>query len=89
MGTDLALLKAASPELGPNAANLDGASAHFLVGKLDPGAYEPLVTALYNSLKAKGAAVKLTYVAGAAHEMDQSMEGATAIRDTLLAECVP
>ncbi len=89
MGGDLALLKAASPELGPNAAKLDGAAAHFLVGKLDPGAYEPLVTSLFNSLTAKGANVKLTYVAGAAHEMDQSVEGATAIRDTLLAECVP
>lgn len=89
MGNDVALLKAASPELGPNAATLDGAAVHFLVGKLDPGAYEPLVTALHDSLKAKGAKVQLTYVAGAAHEMDQSVEGGTAIRDTLLAECVP
>ncbi len=46
-------------------------------------------TALFNGLSAKGAKVKLTYVAGAAHEMDQSMRGATAIRDTMLAECVP
>ena len=89
MGTDLNLLKLLSPEFGPNASTLDGAAVHFLVGKLDPGAYEPLVTSLYNSLKATGNNVKLTYVAGAAHEMDQSVEGATAIRDTLLAECVP
>lgn len=89
MGTDMATLKAASPELGPNVPMLDGAPVHFLVGKLDPGAYEPLVTSLFNTLSAKNANVKLTYVAGAAHEMDQSVEGGTAIRDTLLAECVP
>lgn len=86
---DMALLKAASPEIGPNTPMLDGSNVHFAVGKLDPGAYEPLVTSLYNTLSTKGAKVKLSYVAGAAHEMDQSVEGASFIRDTLLAECVP
>ncbi|MBK9260006.1 MAG: hypothetical protein IPM54_09240 [Polyangiaceae bacterium] len=89
MAGDLDILKAASPDVGPNAASLDGARVHFAVGKLDPGAYQPLVTALYNELSAKGANVKVSYVAGAAHEMDQSIEGATFIRDTLLAECAP
>lgn len=89
MAADLPILKAASPELGPNTPMLDGAAVHFLVGKLDPGAYEPLVTSLYNTLKGKGANVQLTYVTGAAHEMDQSMEGGIAIRDTMLAGCVP
>jgi len=89
MAGDLDILKAASPNLGPNTPMLDGAAVHFAVGKLDPGAYEPLVTSLFNELSTKGANVKLSYVAGAAHEMDQSVEGATFIRDTLLAECVP
>lgn len=89
MAGDLDILKAASPEVGPNTPMLDGAAVHFAVGKLDPGAYEPLVTSLYNSLSTKGANVKLSYVVGAAHEMDQSVEGGTFIRDTLLAECVP
>ncbi len=86
---DLNILRAASPGVGPNSATLDGAAVHFLIGKLDPGAYQPLVTSLFNTLKAKGANVKLTYVTGAEHEMDKTVEGATAIRDTLLAECVP
>jgi len=36
-----------------------------------------------------GANVKVSWVAGADHEMDTSIPGATFIRDTLLAECVP
>lgn len=86
---DLAILKAASPDLGPSAATLDGTRAHFLIGKLDPGAYEPLATSLVNEIVAKGGKAQMTYVDGAAHEMDMSVEGATAILNTLLAECVP
>lgn len=86
---DLALLEGKSPIAGPNAATLDGAPTHFLVGKDDPGAYQPLATALHDALAATGAKVKIDFVTGAPHEMDTTMEGAIAIRDTLLAECVP
>ena len=86
-GTDLDTLKAASPVDGPYAATLDGVPTHFLEGKLDPGPYMPLSTALHDALKASGADVEITYVDGADHEIDQSTEGAHAILDNLVASC--
>lgn len=86
---DLELLKARSPMDGPDAKTIGGARVHFLVGKDDPGAYEPLATALFDSLSASGVMAQMTYVTGAPHEMDTTPEGADAILNGLLGECVP
>ncbi|MCC6647887.1 MAG: hypothetical protein IT374_20255 [Polyangiaceae bacterium] len=84
---DLQLLKQRSPTQGPFVAKLGKLPIKFLVGKDDPGAYAPLATALVDDLLAAGAKVEISYVTGAPHEMDQTPEGASAIRDALLAGC--
>lgn len=86
---DLEILKARSPELGPHIAGLGGLPIRFLIGKLDTGAYAPLTQSLTDSLLAAGASVEISYVAGADHEMDTSVEGSDAIRDALLESCAP
>jgi len=60
-----------------------------MIGKDDPGAYEPLATALHDALKAAGAVVDIDYITGAPHEMDTVPAGGDAIREALLARCVP
>lgn len=86
---DLALLMTLGPAQGPGASRLDGAKVHFLTGKDDPGGYAPMQTALYDALKATGAAVEISYVTGAPHEMDSTVAGANAIFDALSTRCVP
>lgn len=86
---DLALLAERSPTLGPDVASLGDLPIHFMIGKDDPGAYEPLATALHDALKASGAVVDIDYITGAPHEMDSVPAGGEAIRDALLARCVP
>lgn len=86
---DLALLAERSPALGPDVASLGDLPIHFMIGKDDPGAYEPLATALHDALKASGAVVDIDYITGAPHEMDSVPAGGEAIRDALLARCVP
>lgn len=86
---DLALLAERSPELGPDVASLGDLPIHIMIGKDDPGAYEPLATALHDALKAGGAVVDIDYITGAPHEMDSVPAGGVAIREALLARCVP
>ncbi len=86
---DLALLAERGPELGPDVADLGDLPIHFMIGKDDPGAYEPLATALHDSLLAGGAAVDIDYITGAPHEMDSVPAGGDAIRDAILTRCVP
>ncbi len=86
---DLALLAERSPELGPDIAGFGSLPIHFMIGKDDAGAYEPLATALHDALLATGAAVDIEYITGAPHEMDTTPAGSDAIRDMLLTRCVP
>lgn len=86
---DLELLYDRSPELGPSIAGLGALPIHFMIGEEDDGAYAPLATALHDALTAAGLAVDIAYVAGAPHEFDMTVEGADAIREALLARCVP
>lgn len=85
---DLALLAARGPVLGPDVAGL-ALPVKFLIGELDDGAYAPLTTALHDALAAAGLDVSITFVKDAIHEMDTTPPGADAIRDALLAGCVP
>lgn len=86
---DLELLEQRSPALGPDLADLAGARVQLLIGEDDPGAYAPLATALFNALADAGVDAGIDYVADAPHEMDTTQAGADAIRDALLASCVP
>jgi len=86
---DLALLAERGPELGPDVPELGDLPIHFMIGKDDPGAYEPLATALHDSLLAGGAAVDIDYITGVLHEMDSVLAGGDAIRDAILTRCVP
>ncbi len=86
---DLELLAERSPALGPDIAGLGALPIHFLIGKDDPGAYEPLATALHDALADADAVVDIDFITGAPHEMDSVPAGGEAIRDALLARCVP
>lgn len=86
---DLAVLKQHSPIFGPSVGELGDLPILFLVGKDDPGAYQPLATALSDSLAAAGANVELQFVAGAPHEMDGTTQGSAAIEGALLSRCKP
>lgn len=86
---DLELLHDRSPELGPSIAGLGDLPIHFMIGKDDDGAYAPLATALHDALKAAGLAVDIAYVTGAPHEFDSTTAGGDALREALLARCVP
>jgi hypothetical protein len=85
---DLELLHDRSPALGPDVAGLD-LPIHMMIGKDDPGAYQPLANALHDALAAAGAAVDIVYVAGAPHEFDSTPAGGEAILDALLTRCAP
>lgn len=84
---DLDLLKQRSPDAGPDFPAVGGVPVLFLIGKDDGGAYEPLATALHDSLGMGGASVEIQYVTGAPHEMDTTPEGADAIATALLDRC--
>ena len=86
---DLELLHDRSPALGPSVAGLGALPIHFMIGKDDDGAYEPLATALHDALAAAGLAVDIAYITGAPHEFDMTVAGGDAIREALLARCVP
>lgn len=86
---DLELLHDRSPALGPSIAGLGDLPIHFMIGKDDDGAYQPLATALHDALAAAGLAVDIAYIAGAPHEFDSTVPGGDAIREALLARCVP
>jgi hypothetical protein len=86
---DLALLQAASPILGPAGPTFGGVPSHVLIGKLDDGAYAPFAAALRDAVNANGGDMTLSFVDGGIHELDNTTEGEVALRDVLLAECVP
>lgn len=88
-GTDLSTLQAASPILGPYGPTFGGVPTHLLIGKLDDGAYAPFAAALRDAVAAGGGDLEVSYVDGAPHEFDNTTEGADALADVLLTECVP
>lgn len=63
--------------------------SHVLIGKLDDGAYAPFAAALRDAVNANGGDMTLSFVDGGIHELDNTTEGEVALRDVLLAECVP
>jgi hypothetical protein len=85
--SDLATLRAASPDIGPFADDLAALPVAFKVGKLDQNAFAAFVGALNRELAALGADVDLAFLSGVGHEMDKYELGVTALRDALLAHC--